>query len=69
MQKIKATKKGVEFSDYKLTYKGKTMYAVYYSDYRWWGLQDSDGGEPHDSFSTLKEAKATFKYCVINNLV
>jgi hypothetical protein len=66
---VKATKKGVEYSDYKLTYNGKTMFAVYFSDYRWWGLQDSDGASPDDSANTLSEVKEIFKRYVDNNLV
>jgi hypothetical protein len=60
--KAKATKKGVVYSDYKLTYKGLDMYvARQYDDTltaRGWNLQEEDGGQPYDTVNTLEDAKA-----------
>jgi hypothetical protein len=61
IEKVKVTKKGVEFSDYKLTYESKTAFACYNSEYKFWNLQDSDGGQPTDSINTLKNVKEIFR--------
>jgi hypothetical protein len=70
----KATKKGVLHSDYKIIYKGNTVFAVRVYNESCaptgeFNMQNTDGGEPCETYSTLRELKEGFIYLVDNNLL
>jgi len=60
-----ATKKGIRFSDYKLIYKNLIWYAskkqVNEKFTGSWHQQSTDGGEPNDTYNSLKELKWDMK--------
>jgi len=65
-EKMVVTSKGVLYSQYKIIYKGRIFFAAKFlnsncGETGQWGIQDIDGGEFDDIFSSLRELKENIK--------